>query len=64
MNRESLPLIIGLILPIVLVIIIGLYYYGIDLTEIFKKIDNIYYLIILPFVLGFLVIIVKFTRPA
>jgi len=64
MNRESLPLIIGLILPIVFVFIIGLYYYGIDITEIFKKIDIIYYLIFIPFVLGFLVIIVKFARPA
>lgn len=63
MNRESLPLIIGLILPIVFVSIIGLYYYGIDITEIFRKINIIYYLIFLPFVLGFLVIIVKFARP-
>jgi hypothetical protein len=63
LNKESLPLIIGLLLPIFLVLIILLYNYGFDLTEIFKQIDIIYYIIIIPFLLGFLVIIVKYARP-
>ena len=63
MNRESLPLIVGILIPVLLLLVILLYYYGIDLTEILLKIDVMYYLIILPFVLGFLVIIVKFARP-
>ena len=63
MNKESLPLILALLVPIVLVSIIVLYYYGIDLTQIFRRIDILYYIIIIPFVLGFIVIIVKFMRP-
>ena len=63
MNRESLPLVLALLVPIVLVLIIVLYYWGIDLTEFFRKIDIIYYIVIIPFILGFIVIIVKFMRP-
>jgi len=62
-NRESLPLIAGLLVPFVLVLIILLYYYGYDITEFFRKLDVIYYIIIIPFVLGFIVIIVKAMRP-
>jgi len=63
MNKESLPLIIGLLLPILLVLIIMLNLYGINIFHYLRKIDIIYYLIILPFFLGFLVIIVKYARP-
>jgi len=62
-NRESLPLIIGLLVPIILVIIILLYYYGYDITEFLRKIDIIYYIIMIPFILGFIVVIVKLMRP-
>jgi len=62
-NRESLPLIVGLLVPFVLVLIISLYYYGYDITEFFRKLDALYYIIIIPFVLGFIVIIVKAMRP-
>ncbi|MCK4996097.1 MAG: hypothetical protein KAR55_04340 [Thermoplasmatales archaeon] len=63
MNRESLPLIIGLLIPIVLVLVILLYNYGYDITIFFRKIPFIYYIIIIPFVLGFIVVIVKYIRP-
>lgn len=63
MNRESIPLLLALLVPICLVAIIALYYYGYDLTLIFRKIDIIYYIIILPIGLGFTVCIVKYFRP-
>lgn len=63
MNRETLPLVLGIIIPISLVIIILLYYYGYDITEIFRKIDIMYYIIILPVTLGFTVAIIKWMRP-
>ena len=63
-NRESLPLIIGLLVPIVLLLIILLYYYGYDLTLFFRELPLIYYIIIFPIVLGFIVIIVKYMRPS
>ncbi len=62
-NRESLPLIVGLLIPFLLVLIILLYYYGYDITEFLRKLDILYYIIIIPFVLGFIVIIVKVMRP-
>jgi len=63
MNRESIPLLLALLVPICFVSIIALYYYGYDLTLIFRKIDIIYYIIILPIGLGFTVCIVKYFRP-
>jgi hypothetical protein len=61
-NRESLPLIVGLILPIILVISIILYLYGFDLTYFFRKIDFIYYVIIIPIGLGFSAGIIKHMK--
>ena len=63
MNRESLPLILGLLIPIVLVLIFLLYNYGYDITIFFRKFPFIYYILIIPFVLGFIVLIVKYMRP-
>lgn len=62
-NRESLPLILGLLIPFVLVLVILLYYYGYDITLFLRKIDIIYYIILIPFILGFIVAIVKLMRP-
>ena len=63
MNKESLPLFIALLVPIGLVSLVLLYYYGFDITEFFRKIDLLYYIIIIPFVLGFIVVIIKFLWP-
>jgi hypothetical protein len=57
MNREAIPLIIGILLPMLLVAGIVLYLSGYDITLFLRKINIIYYLVIIPFVLGFLVII-------
>ena len=59
-NRESLPLIIALLVPIIIVIIILLYNYGYDLTLFLRKIPLVYLIIIFPIVLGFIVIIIKY----
>jgi hypothetical protein len=63
MNRESLPLIGALLVPFILVLIIILYNYGYDITMFLRKFPLIYYLIILPIALGFVVAVVKFVRP-
>jgi hypothetical protein len=54
MNKEMLPLIVALCTPILLVFLIFLYFYGYDLTLFLRKIDLIYYIIIIPFALGLL----------
>jgi len=63
MNREAAPLIVGLLVPIVLVAFIFLYINGYDITVYIKRINIIYYLLVIPFGLGFLVIIFWFRKP-
>jgi len=63
MNREAVPLIVGILIPIVLVVLIVLYVSGYDITEYLRKIDLIYYVIVLPFGLGFLAAILWFKKP-
>ena len=62
MNREALPLILAVLIPIVLVSLILLYIYGYDVTLLFREIDIIYYIIVFPIVLGFLVAIMRWKK--
>jgi len=62
-NRESLPLIFALLIPVILVLVILLFFYGYDITLFLRKVDLIYYIVILPIGLGFIVAIVKWMRP-
>lgn len=64
LNRESLPLFAALIVPIVLVSLVLLYYYGYDITQFIRNLDPLYYIILIPFVLGFIVVIIRFMRPS
>jgi len=57
MNKEALPFILALSIPIVLVSLVLIQIYGYDLTSFFKELDIIYYIIILPLALGFIVAI-------
>lgn len=63
MNRESLPLLLALFVPIILVLIVLLYYYGYDITEFFRKLNILYYIVLVPVALGFTVAIIKYMRP-
>jgi len=58
MNRESLPFILALLIPIVLVSLVLIHIYGYDLTSFFRELDIIYYIVILPLALGFIVTII------
>jgi len=64
LNRESLPLILALLIPVGLVLIILFYYYGYgdNLFNFIFGIPLIYYVIIVPIALGFLVAIAKWIR--
>lgn len=62
MNREAVPLIIAILTPIILVSLVVLYIKGYDPTLFFRKIDFIYYVIILPIALGLLVAILKYRK--
>jgi len=61
-NREALPLIFAILVPIILVSLILLYFYGYDVTLFFRQIDVIYYIIIFPIALGFLVALMKWKK--
>ena len=62
MNKEALPLIFAILIPIILVSLILLYFYGYDVTLFFRKIDIIYYIIVFPIALGFLVALMKWKK--
>ena len=62
MNKEAVPLLVAVAVPFLLVVTIFLYFYGYDITAFFKKIDAIYYVIVLPFALGLLVAIFKLKK--
>jgi len=63
MNREALPLIIGILIPIIIVALIVLYLSGYDMTVYLRKINIIYYLLILPFALGLLAAVIWYRKP-
>jgi ABC-type multidrug transport system permease subunit len=63
MNREAVPLIVGILIPVIFVALIVLYLNGLDITVYLRKINIIYYLLILPFALGLLVIIFWYRKP-
>ena len=63
MNRESLPLICALLIPIALVSLILLNHYEYDIILFFREINILYYIVVFPIILGFIVIIVKWLRP-
>ena len=58
-NKEALPLISAILIPIILVGIILLYIYGYDVTKYFRDVDIIYYIVIFPIALGLLVAILR-----
>ena len=62
MNREALPLIFAIFTPIILVLLIILQINGHDLTLFFREVDLVYYIIIFPMVLGFIVAILKYKK--
>lgn len=52
MNREALPLILGLSIPIIAVALIVIYIMGVDYLSILLRVEPIYYIVLIPFVLG------------
>ncbi|RLF28532.1 MAG: hypothetical protein DRN08_02740 [Thermoplasmata archaeon] len=52
MNKEAIPLLLGIITPILLVSIILLHIHGYNIIHYLKNIDPIYYIIIFPMILG------------
>jgi len=63
MNREALPLLVGIIVPILFVALIALYILGYDITMYLRKIDSIYYVVLIPFGLGLLAALLYFRKP-
>ncbi len=67
MNRESVPLVLAILIPLVLVTLMLLYNYGYDITSVIREfligIPPLYYIVVFPIALGFVVIIVKCVRP-
>ena len=62
MNREALPLVAAILVPLVLVAMILLYLYGYDITSYLKGIDPIYYIILFPFAIGLVAALLYLRR--
>lgn len=56
-NREAIPLAIGLCIPLALVLIVVVQLYGIDFVSLIKSLDILYYIAIFPILLGLFVAI-------
>ena len=56
-NREAVPLVIGLCIPLTLMIIVLIQFYGIDFISFIKSVDVLYYIAIFPILLGLFVAI-------
>ncbi len=52
MNREALPLIVGIAVPIIAVALIISYVLGIDYLAVFRAVSPIYFIVLIPFILG------------
>jgi len=58
-NREVIPLAIGLCIPLILVVIVLVQLYGIDFVSFLQKLDVMYYIVLFPILLGLFVAIVN-----
>jgi hypothetical protein len=63
MNREAVPLLVGIVVPVLFVALIVLYISGYDITVYLRKIDVIYYILLIPFGLGLIAALVWFRKP-
>jgi ABC-type multidrug transport system permease subunit len=67
MNREAVPLFIGILFPIIFVTVIILYLSGfydfMDIIVYLRNFNIIYYLVLIPFGFGFLAIILWCRKP-
>ena len=59
MNKEALPLITGILIPIIIIGLIILYSYGYDITLFFRNLNILYYIIIFPIALGLLLAVLR-----
>ena len=64
MNREALPLIGGLLLPVGIVGLLFLYFSGYDFILYLKSLDILYYIIIFPIGLGFILALLRSKTPS
>jgi hypothetical protein len=61
-NKESWPLILAILIPVVLVSLSLVYFFGYDFTKYFREIDLLYYIIVFPIVLGFFIAVIRWKK--
>ena len=59
MNKEALPLLVGIFIPILIIGLIILYINGYDLITFFMKLNILYYIIVFPIGLGLLLAVLR-----
>lgn len=58
-NREAVPLILGLCIPLALVLIVVIQFYGIDFISYIISLDYLYYIAIFPIILGLVIAVIN-----
>jgi hypothetical protein len=51
-NKEAVPLIVGLMTPLLLLAILVVQWYGLDIIGLIQTIDPVYYIVMFPIALG------------
>jgi len=59
MNKEAVPLLVGLMIPLLLLGVLAMQWYGLDIIGLFQSIDPLYYIVIFPIALGLVIALVN-----
>ena len=55
MNKEAVPLLVGLMIPLLLLGTLVVQWYGLDIIGLIRRIDPLYYIVIFPIALGLVI---------
>jgi hypothetical protein len=59
MNKEAVPLIVGLMIPLLLLGVLAVRWYGLDIIGLLQSVDPLYYIVMFPIALGLVIALVN-----
>lgn len=57
-SREATPLYLAILLPLVVILIIALQFFGYDIIRVILGVDPLYYIIVFPIALGLIIAVI------
>ena len=61
-NKEAVPLLVGLVIPLFLIGILAVRWYGYDIIGLMQSIDPLYYIVMFPIALGLVIALFNKTE--